>query len=58
MFGAPVASFALHVTTFIFPTDPVRFTLPAVSIGLPALIFMVFIAAGYLKTILQKKGAA
>lgn len=57
-FGAPLASFALHVTTFIFPTDPVRFTLPAVSIGLPALIFTVFIAVGYLKTILRKKGMA
>ncbi len=39
LFGAPLASFALHVVTFIFIDDPVRFTLPAVSLGLPAFVW-------------------
>jgi len=56
MFGAPLASFALHVTTFVYATDPVRFTLPAVSIGLPALVATGSIAIDDLKTILKKRG--
>jgi hypothetical protein len=39
MFGAPVGSFAIHVVTFVYAADPVRFTLPAVSIGLPAVVW-------------------
>jgi len=56
IFGAPLASFALHVTTFVYATDPVRFTLPAVSIGLPALVATASIAIDDLKTILKKRG--
>ena len=36
MYGAPLGSFMLHVITYIYKIDPLRYTLPAVSIGLPA----------------------
>ncbi|MBM4423113.1 MAG: hypothetical protein FJ030_06920 [Chloroflexi bacterium] len=39
MFGAPAASLALHVTTFVFAGDPIRFSLPAISVGLPAAVW-------------------
>jgi hypothetical protein len=39
MFGAPLANFAIHVVTFVYATDPVRFTLPALALGLPALMW-------------------
>ncbi len=38
-FGAPAASFALHVLTYIFTTDPIRFSLPAISIGVPGAVW-------------------
>jgi hypothetical protein len=39
MFGAPALNYAIHVATYVYVTDPVRFTLPAVSLGLPALVW-------------------
>jgi hypothetical protein len=44
MFGGPAASFALHVVTFVYILDPIRFTLPAVSFGLPLIVWMVALA--------------
>ena len=48
MFGAPLSSLALHITTFVFVTDPIRFSLPALSIGLPAAVWTAFAVGGLL----------
>lgn len=34
MFGAPLGSFALHFVTYVYMTDPIRFTMPAMALGL------------------------
>ncbi|HLF02127.1 MAG TPA: hypothetical protein VI547_09140, partial [Anaerolineales bacterium] len=39
MFSAPLASFGLHVVTYVFAEDPVRFTLPAAALALPAVMW-------------------
>jgi len=44
LFGAPLGSFGLHVVTYIYPTDPLRYTLPAVSLGLPVMMWTAFYA--------------
>ncbi|MEK7324634.1 MAG: hypothetical protein AAB217_05190, partial [Chloroflexota bacterium] len=50
MFGAPVASLGLHVITYVFIIDPIRFALPALSIGIPAGVWAMFFAASKLQT--------
>lgn len=42
MFGTPLAVFALHAVTFVYADDPVRFTLPAFSLGIPAWVWTGF----------------
>jgi hypothetical protein len=42
MFGAPLASFALHFVTFVYMTDPIRFTMPALALGLTAGVWTSF----------------
>lgn len=54
MFGAPIGSFALHVVTFVYASDPVRFTLPAISIGLPALVWTGFVACDEIQRTVRK----
>lgn len=44
MFVAPLASFGLHVVTYVYATDPLRYTLPALIFGLPALIWIGYFA--------------
>lgn len=43
LFGAPLSSLVLHITTFVFVTDPIRFSLPALSIGIPATVWTMFV---------------
>jgi hypothetical protein len=50
MFGAPLASLGLHAITFVFAIDPIRFALPALSIGVPAGVWSLFFAASTLQT--------
>jgi hypothetical protein len=44
LFAAPVGSFGLHVVTYVYTSDPLRYTLPAISFGLPAMIWTAFYA--------------
>jgi hypothetical protein len=59
MFGAPLASLGLHITTYIFKSDPIRFSLPALAIGLPAAVWTAFavveLMVGVVKR--EKKGS-
>ena len=41
-FVAPAASFGVHVSTYLFFDDPIRFTMPALSLGVPALVWTFF----------------
>jgi hypothetical protein len=50
MFGAPLASLGLHVITYVFIIDPIRFALPALSMGIPAGVWSLFFAASTLQT--------
>jgi hypothetical protein len=50
MFGVPLASLGLHVITFVFAIDPIRFALPALSMGTPAGVWTLFFAASKLQT--------
>ncbi|MEK7439157.1 MAG: hypothetical protein AAB571_00805 [Chloroflexota bacterium] len=42
MFVAPLASFGLHVTAYLFLDDPIRFSMPAITLGLPAMVWTLF----------------
>lgn len=44
MFFAPLGSFALHVVTYVYSSDPLRYTLPAIFFGLPAVFWTGFYA--------------
>ncbi len=50
MFGMPAASFMLHVSTYVYADDPVRFTIPALTIGVPAIIYTFLITAAGLQS--------
>lgn len=56
LFGAPLASLALHIITFVYAEDPVRFTLPAVSLGIPAAVFTLNSLAQLSASVIGKKG--
>jgi len=50
MFGVPVASLGLHIVTYVFAIDPIRFSLPALSLSIPAAIWTVSFAASELRS--------
>ena len=54
MFGAPAASLALHVSTFVFVGDPIRFSLPAISVGIPAIVWVADTASAVTQTLVGK----
>lgn len=54
MFGAPAASLALHVSTFVFVGDPIRFSLPAISVGFPAAAWVADTALVVTQTLVGK----
>jgi len=56
MFGAPLASLAIHIVTFVYVDDPVRFALPAFTVGLPALIWTASAGLELFNSVLRKKG--
>ena len=49
MFGVPLASLALHIVTYVFAIDPIRFSLPALSMGIPGGVWAVFFVASKLQ---------
>jgi hypothetical protein len=46
-FLAPAASFGVHVSTYLFFDDPIRFTMPALSLGVPALVWTLFVSLNF-----------
>ncbi len=48
-FIAPLASFGVHVSTYLFFDDPIRFTLPALSLGVPAMVWTLFVLLTFFK---------
>ena len=54
MFGAPAASLALHISTFVFAGDPIRFSLPAISVGFPAIAWVADTALAVTQTLVGK----
>jgi len=51
---APLASFGVHVSTYIFFDDPIRFTMPALSLGVPALVWTFAVFINFTREIFQK----